>query len=69
MEIAECNYLQDDKYEMRPLWVYEVYDEQRGEDGNVSITGGFVKKNKISDALQKRLLENGLPKQSLAKYL
>ena len=69
MEIAECNYLRDDKYEMRPLWVYEVWDEQRGENGEVSIHGGFVKKNIMSESLQKCLLENGLPKQALAKYI
>jgi pilus assembly protein CpaF len=69
MEIAECVYLHDDKYEIRALWVYEVRDEIREADGSVTIDGGFVRINDITEKLQKRLLENGLPKHLLDKYI
>lgn len=69
MEIAECKYLSGDQYEIRPLWTYEVRDEYRNADGKTVINGGFVKKNIISDNLRQRLLDNGMPRQKLEKYI
>jgi len=68
MEIAECVYRDGDKYDMRPLWVYEVTDEKR-EGDSVIINGGFVRKNGISEQLKTRLLENGMPETTLNKYI
>ncbi|MCL2637493.1 MAG: CpaF/VirB11 family protein [Oscillospiraceae bacterium] len=68
MEIAECSYKHGDKYDIRPLWAYEVRDESRNSDGKITITGEFVKKNNISDELMQRLTDNGMPKQKLKKY-
>jgi pilus assembly protein CpaF len=69
MEIAECSYESGDRYNIRPLWVFEVCDEYRDSDGKVSINGGFVKKNNVSDELKQRLLENGMPQNLLNQYL
>jgi pilus assembly protein CpaF len=68
MEIAECSYREGDKYDIRPLWTYEVRDEQRDDDGKVTINGEFVRRNSISDGLKQRLLENGMPQKLLSKY-
>ncbi|MCL2076850.1 MAG: CpaF/VirB11 family protein [Oscillospiraceae bacterium] len=68
MEIAECVYLEDDKYDIMPLWVYEVRDEKREETGKVTIDGSFVKKNNVSQRLHTLLLEGGMPRELLKKY-
>jgi pilus assembly protein CpaF len=68
MEIAECSYRDGDRYDIRPLWVYEVRDECRDADGKVVINGEFVRKNNISDGLKQRLLENGMPQKLVGKY-
>jgi pilus assembly protein CpaF len=53
-QISECKYLSEDKYTILPLWSYE---------------GEFVKVGTISDELQKRLIENGMPKEVMRRYL
>jgi pilus assembly protein CpaF len=69
MEIAECVYHCDDVYEMRPLWVYEVEDEIYDENDEVVIKGGFKKKNDVSEKLQEWLIEHGMPRKTLEKYV
>jgi len=69
MEIAECTYRGGDKYDIQPLWAYEIKSEHRDNDGKVTINGGFVKKDRISEALAKQLLSNGMPQEKLQRYL
>jgi len=69
MEIAECSYISEDRYDIRPLWTYVVRDEYRDRDGKAVINGEFVKKNDISDELQHKLLDNGMPQKLLERYI
>lgn len=60
MEIKECIIHEDGTRESQTLYKYHISKSER-IDGKSVITGEFKKVNKISDKLQKRLLENGMP--------
>jgi len=66
MEIIECEVLPDGKRINHPLFRFNVQDVDR-KGGNTSIHGGFQKMNGLSETMQKRLRENGMPKEVLAK--
>jgi pilus assembly protein CpaF len=68
MEIAECVYRQDDRYDVIPLWAYEVREEKIDKNGKAIIKGEFVRKNKMSANLKTRLQENGMPRELIEKY-
>ncbi|PWL54471.1 MAG: type II secretion system protein E [Clostridiales bacterium] len=60
MEITECEILPDGSRQLHTLYRYHV-SENIIEDGKVVIKGEFQRVNTISESLQKRLLENGMP--------
>lgn len=68
-EIAECIYDSvSHDYKTITLWKYEVTDKHI-ENGKFIVNGTFVKKNNISDQLQKRLLQNGVDRVTLNKFI
>ena len=66
MEITECEILPDGNRQLHTLYRYHV-SENSIEDGKVVIKGEFQRVNTISESLQKRLLENGMPVKLLHK--
>ncbi len=66
MEIIECEVLPDGKRINHPLFRFNVQGVDR-KNGNTSIHGGFQKMSDLSETMQKRLRENGMPKEVLAK--
>lgn len=60
MEITECEILEDGSRRLSTLYRYQI-NENCVVDGKVKIKGEFQKVNDISESLQKRLLENGMP--------
>ncbi len=68
MEITECEIFPDGSREIRTLYRYVVRENQF-INGKLKIIGEFEKVNIISESLQKRLLENGVPMDSLEKFL
>lgn len=67
MEIAECECYEKGMYRTRTLYKYDVVSEIKTDDG-VRIDGRFIKVNGISDKLEKRLRENGVPADMLKKF-
>ena len=70
MEITECETLQDGRKKMRTLYRFNITDNIIVE-GKPKIIGHYEKVENLSEDLQKRLRENGLPlkmqEQLLAK--
>ena len=68
MEIKECIINEDGTRENKTLFKYKIY-ETGIADGKSVIEGRFEKVNNISEKLQKRLLENGMPINDLEKLV
>jgi len=68
MEIMECEILADGTRRYRPLFQYQI-TENRVEDGKFVIVGHHRQINPISDSLARRLMENGMPQETLAGLL
>lgn len=68
MEITECEILPDGSRKIRTLFRFNVSGNQALGDG-VRVIGEFEKVCDISENLQKRLLENGMPKKTLAQFI
>ena len=68
MEIMECEILPDGTRNFRPLFRYHVA-ENRMEQGKFIITGEHGSVQPISESLQRRLLENGMPQTTLSRIL
>ncbi len=66
MEIMECEILPDGNYNFRTLFHYHIR-ENRMEGTKFVIKGNHEKVNGISEGLKRRLLENGMPKETLVK--
>ena len=66
MEITECEILSDGERRIHTLFRFHVV-ENAVADGKVIIKGEFQRMNRISESLQKRLLENGMPESVLKK--
>ena len=64
MEVMECEILPDGTRNFRPLFQYHI-TENRMENGKIIITGHHGIVQGISQGLQRRLLENGMPQSSL----
>jgi pilus assembly protein CpaF len=64
MEIMECEILPDGSRSFRPLFQYEI-TENRMEDNKFVINGNHRMVNNISESLCKRLLENGMPIETI----
>lgn len=68
MEITECEILPDGSRNIRTLYKFVVTDNSHSESG-LKINGRYEKVNKISTTLEKRLLENGIPKGLLERFI
>lgn len=64
MEIMECEILPDGTRNFRPLFQYHI-TENRMENGKFLITGHHRIVQGVSESLQRRLLENGMPQSTL----
>jgi len=60
MEITECEILPDGERKIRTLFRYSITENSLSKD-KVTIRGEFEKVNPISENLQERLRENGMP--------
>lgn len=68
MEITECETLSDGTRRMRTLYRFHIADSLI-EDGRTKIIGQYEKVENLSEGLQKRLRENGLPQRTLDRIL
>ena len=68
MEIMECEILPDGTRNYRSLFQFQI-TENRVEDGNFIISGSHQAIQGISQSLQKRFLENGMPQDTLIRIL
>lgn len=68
MEIMECEILPDGTRNFRPLFQYHI-TENRMENGKFIISGRHGVIQGISESLQRRLLENGMPQDTLKRIL
>ncbi|PHS29903.1 MAG: type II secretion system protein E [Alkaliphilus sp.] len=68
MEITECEIKQDGSREIRTLYKFNI-TENNIVDEKLKITGSYQKINNMSKALEKRLLENGMPKNTLNRFI
>lgn len=66
MEIQECEIRPDGTRSYRPMFQYKI-TENRVEDGKFIIEGHHEQVHAISDGLAKRLLENGMPGETLKR--
>lgn len=64
MEIMECEIYPDGTRKYHSLYQYKI-TENRIEDGKFIVKGAHEKVEDISESLQRRLLENGMPKAEL----
>ena len=64
MEIMECEICSDGTRKYHSLYQYKIF-ENRMEDGKFIVKGTHEKVEDISESLQRRLLENGMPKAEL----
>ena len=69
MEIIEGEDYLDGKLIYRSLYKYHVEDNITDSDGNARVLGHHQKTEAISDSLQKRLLDNGIPHKELEEFL
>ena len=68
MEITECEIMPDGERHIRTLFRYNI-TENSVLKGKVTIKGAFERVNPISENLQKRLRENGMPLDVLEKLI
>ena len=68
MEIMECEILPDGTRKFRTLYQYQI-QENRVVDGKFVIEGEHKQVNSISESLARRLLENGMPQETLTGLL
>lgn len=68
MEIMECEIRADGTRCFRTLYRFNI-TENRIEDGKLFIDGKHKKEQRISQGLQKRFLENGMPQEVLNNIL
>ena len=68
MEIIEGEDYRDGELVYRSLYKYHVEDNVTDEDGKTHVVGSHYKIEDMSDALQKRLLDNGIPHKELQEF-
>lgn len=68
MEVTECEIFPTGERKIRTLYKFDVEDV-KVVDGKKQVIGEFKKVNNISERMQKRLLENGMPKNIIQKFL
>ena len=69
MEIIEGEDFFDGKVAYRSLYQFDVTDNATDENGEVKVVGRHRKTGGISDALKKRLLDNGISTKELAQFM
>ncbi len=67
MEITECVIREDGSRDIQTLYKFNVTGNEK-INGKLKIIGHYEKVNSISDALVKRLLENGMPSDYVEKF-
>ncbi|WP_129721374.1 ATPase, T2SS/T4P/T4SS family [Xylanivirga thermophila] len=68
MEVTECEIFPTGGRKIRTLYKFDMEDVKE-VDGKKQVVGEFKKINNISDRMQKRLLENGMPKNMIQRFL
>lgn len=68
MEITECEILTNGSRKIHTLFRFNVSENQVSGDG-VKVIGKYEKVCDISESLQKKLLENGMPRKTLEQFL
>lgn len=68
MEITECEILPDGSRKIRTLFRFHISENQDSGDG-IRVIGRYEKVCDISESLQKRLLENGMPRKTLVQFI
>lgn len=68
MEVMECEILPDGTRNFRTLYQFQI-TENRIENGKFVIDGQHQTTQRISESMQKRLLENGMPQEMLSKLI
>lgn len=69
MEIMECEIMPDGKRVFRTIYRYNITENRYDESGKYIIKGHHEFVSPISESLQKRLTENGMPKLVLDKII
>lgn len=69
MQIIEGDSYEDGKLFYHTLYQYDITDNQADPEGNIHIIGVHHKTGTISEALQKRLLDNGISSKDLSRFL
>lgn len=69
MEVIEGEDYTDGKLIYRVLYKYDVVDNKTDEAGDTQVIGRHKKMGDISDALKKRLLDNGISKKELNLFI
>lgn len=68
MEITECEILPSGERKLHTLWRYNV-EENKVIDGKTIIKGHFERVKPISERMKKRLIQNGMSKVILDRFL
>lgn len=69
MEIIEGEDYQDGHLLYRSLYKYEVVDNVTDANGEIHVIGHHSRSGQISDALKKRLLDNGISHKELEEFM
>lgn len=69
MEIIEGEDYQDGRLLYRSLYKYEVVDNVTDSNGEIHVIGHHHRSGQISDALKKRLLDNGISHKELEEFM
>ena len=67
MEIVKCEIKADGRREYRTIYRYHITENRYDDKGKFIIKGEHEFVSEISKGLQKRLIENGMPKSVLDK--
>lgn len=67
MDITECVVARDGSREYKPLYRYVITRNER-VDGKPHIEGHFEKVNTMSESLQNKLLQYGMPKEEMERF-
>ena len=69
MEILEGEGFENGKLMARTLYKYEILDNRHKDSGEIQIIGIHRKVGQISDALQERMLDNGISQKELEEFI
>jgi pilus assembly protein CpaF len=68
MDITECEILPDGTRRYNTLYRYKIMKNTL-RDGQYDIQGEFEKSNVMSDSLRRRLMQFGVPRDVLTRFL